>query len=336
MSSVNQYTITDTLSIERMGRYRRSAPILDADHAKAVDEAWLLNKYFDLVPDKRKEFGKYLPQGVTPQEMEQTQKAIDYREGWYTNGRVINDAEALLEEKGAIKLGVGDKLAHAWRFLWSGEEKLEQGRKVLTTYTNPAYAGKDFNDRAEVVRDRSFAGTIYDSVNSQVNPNYAPKDTAKADANKEAGKSKDHPLPSPKNPTLGKQNNSGAGFGLGQVTDSNGDLNPFNLADNAAETLWGMLKKKIAAIPTSVDVLMILGGVAGAYFGSYLPSPGSFYVIVPSVLAVVLGASFLYIQHTITNSAADTTNSVPGKAKRKARDLDYMGNQTLKIPKLRN
>lgn len=333
MSSVNQYTITDTLSIERMGRYRRNNSVLDADHAKAIDDAWLLNKYFDLVPDKRKEFGKYLPQGVTPQEMETTQKAVDYRQGWYTNGRVINDAESLLEEKGAIKLGFGDKLGHAWRFLWSGEEKLEQGRKVVTSYTNSAYAGKDWNDRAEAVRDRSFAGTIYDSAFNQANPNYKPATTAKEDENAAAGKPKDSPAP-PKS-TLGKQNNSGAGFGLGQVTDENGDLNPFNLANAATETIWSALKKKIAAIPMYVDLLMVLGGVAGAYFGSYLPVPTSQFVMIPSVITAVLGVVFLYIQQTTTNSALDNTNSGAGKPKRKARDLDYMGNQATKLPKIR-
>lgn len=334
MSSVNQYTITDTLSIERMGRYRRSAPILDADHAKAVDEAWLLNKYFDLVPDKRKEFGKYIPGGVTPQEMEQTQKAIDYRRGWYPNDRIINDAEDLLEEKGAIKLGWAENFTHAWRYVSGLGDQGQQLKKTVGTYFNPAYSGKDFNDRAEVVRDRSFVGSIYDAYNNQTNPNYAPKTIAEENANAEAGKPKDA-APQPK-PTIGKQNNSGAGFGLGQVTDQNGDLNPFTLADKAAESLWEMLKKKVAKIPATVDVLMILGGVAGAYFGSYLPSPGSFYVIVPSVLAVIMGASFLYIQQTITNSALDSTNSAPGKPKRKARDLDYMGNQTLKLPKIRD
>jgi hypothetical protein len=210
------------------------------------------------------------------------------------------------------------------------EEELEGTRKTVTSYINPAYSGLTWDQRGEVTRDRSFTMSLYDAAKNQTNPNYDQKridDIKQSNDKSSDGSGK----PTPPTPTLGAENNGGSGTGLGQIIDSKGDLNPLNIAQNAADaindTFIEWLKKKMADFSAVADVGMVLGGIAMTYFGSYLPTPGSLYVMIPGMGVTLFGGVALYFHMTITNDATDATQT---KGKRK---LDSMGNAPLKKPK---
>lgn len=264
----------------------------DANLERA-DTAWLLNKYIDLHPDKKAMLENYIPT-ATIAEMEATQKAKDYQAGWYTNGRVENDAEAWMKEHNMMEGGLGYDVSHAWRFLWSGEEKLEQGRKVATTYTNSAYDGMSVDERAATVRDQSFVRVIGDTLTG--------------------GKGNS------KSSTLGTTANSGGGLGLG-VFGQNGDLNPLNLGWE----LWETIKKAVARIPIYVDVAVVLGGLAFTYFGLV---DGSGSLALPGVLMLGTGGFAIYCWYKY-NVSSESTTDAPGTGTRKR---DAMGNDQKLIP----
>lgn len=269
-----------------------------------ADTAWLLTKYVELNPDAKQILANYIPT-ATKAEMEATQKATDYRNGWYTNGRVQNDAEAWMVEHNLMKGGWGYNITHAARFLWSGEEKLEQARKTATTYANQAYDGKTWDERAQSVANQPFVDTLWDAY----------KGRNKGNKN---------------NNTIGSDAvDTSTGMGLGQIPQIASEIFSGNGSIPGLPSLWDLIKEGLAGIPVYVDVALILGGVAFTYFGL---TDGAGSLAIPGIAMIGVGSFLVYCYMSYKRPASDTKASPSGNTAPLTSTRDAMGNDQLLIP----